>query len=72
MTADYGNTILDIPASIFIGILSGLMGAFFIGFTIKSGMYRKKYVNTNWKRVLECAIMAFLTATAFYCTVIGR
>jgi phosphate/sulfate permease len=68
----YQNTLLDIPAAIIIGGFCGLLGAFFIGFTIKSGMYRKKYVNTNVKKVCECAFMAFLTATCFYLVVMAR
>jgi H+/Cl- antiporter ClcA len=63
---------LDLPAAVILGIVCGLMGAFFINFTIWSGAKRKMYVNTNVKKVLECMFFAFFTATAFYCVVIAR
>lgn len=70
--SSYENVLLDIPAAIVIGIVCGLLGAFFIHFTCWSGMQRKKYVNTPVKKVCEAAFMAFITATAFYCVVISR
>jgi H+/Cl- antiporter ClcA len=48
------------------------MGALFIHMTIVLGMQRKKYVNTPVKKVLECAFMAFITASCFYGVVVAR
>jgi H+/Cl- antiporter ClcA len=55
-----------LPAAIILGIITGLLGALFIHVSITLGMYRKKYINTNFKKILECCIFAFVTASAFY------
>lgn len=52
-----------------MGILCGCLGALFINFTIWNGKWRKKYVNTDFKKILECIAVAFITASAFYMVV---
>ena len=66
------NTILDLPAAIFLGIIAGLMGAAFIGTTIRTAILRKRFVNNNWKKVVECVIFCFATVTVFYLVVCAR
>ena len=63
---------LDLPAAIIIGVFCGLLGAFFINFSIAMGIQRKKYVNTNNKKVIEACFVAFLTASCFYGAVAAR
>eukprot|EP00352_Strombidinopsis_acuminata_P006792 CAMPEP_0176362974 /NCGR_PEP_ID=MMETSP0126-20121128/18792_1 /TAXON_ID=141414 ORGANISM="Strombidinopsis acuminatum, Strain SPMC142" /NCGR_SAMPLE_ID=MMETSP0126 /ASSEMBLY_ACC=CAM_ASM_000229 /LENGTH=337 /DNA_ID=CAMNT_0017719083 /DNA_START=34 /DNA_END=1044 /DNA_ORIENTATION=+ len=41
-------TILVLPASIFMGIIAGLMGALFVEVNTRLGFYRKKYIKSNW------------------------
>lgn len=72
VTQEGENSMLDLPAAVIIGIVTGLMGALFIHMTIVLGMQRKKYVNTPVKKVLECAFMAFITASCFYGVVVAR
>jgi len=52
-----------------MGILCGCLGALFINFTIWNGKWRKKYVNSDFKKVLECIAVAFITSSAFYMVV---
>jgi len=63
------NSILDLPAGILLGVICGLLGAFFIWVSIALGMWRKKHVNTSMKKVLEAMIFAFVTASIFYLVV---
>lgn len=62
---------LDLPAAVIIGIVTGLMGALFIHVTIILGMQRKKYINTPVKKVIECCFFGFLTASCFYGVVVA-
>ena len=57
---------LDLPAALIIGAVSGLLGAAFINFSLISGGLRKKFVNTPMKRIIECVVFAVVTASAFY------
>lgn len=72
VTQNGQNTILDLPAAIFLGIIAGLMGAAFIATTIKTAVLRKRFVNNNWKKVVECFIFCFVTVTVFYVVVCAR
>lgn len=55
-----------------IGIISGLLGAIFIGTTIRTGALRKKYVNSNWKKTLEVVVFCFVTVSVLYVVVVAR
>jgi glycerol uptake facilitator-like aquaporin len=43
-----------------------LLGALFIGVSIRLGMLRKIYINTSIRKVLEAITFAFVTASIFY------
>lgn len=60
------NSMLDLPAAIIIGIICGLMGAFFISVSISMGMQRKKFINTKVRKIIEACFFAFVTASCFY------
>ena len=66
------NTILDLPAAVIMGIVSGLLGALFISSVFFLGTYRKKYVNTNIRKVIECVVFALVTSSCFYAVVALR
>ena len=66
------NTLLDIPAAIFIGGVCGCLGAFFIFVNINLSIMRKKYINTNCKRIVEAIFFAGLTSTVFFLAVLAR
>ena len=54
----------DIHIPIFLGISAGCLGAFFIFFGTKSFLFRKKFINTDLKKILEAGIICFLTMTS--------
>ena len=66
------NSMLDIPAAIVLGIVTGLLGALFIYVSISLQMYRKHFITTNFRKIIECLLFAFATSTAFYVVVAFR
>lgn len=66
------NNIFDLPSAIVIGAVSGILGALLIAINVQLGRWRKKIIITNFRKVLEAGIFAFVTSTVFYCTVLGR
>ena len=66
------NTLLDIPAAIFIGAICGCLGSFFIYVNINLAIWRKKYINTNVKKILEAGFFAFVTSSVFFLAVFLR
>lgn len=47
-----------------MGIVTGCLGAFFIFFGTKTTVFRKKYINTDLKKILEAGIICSLTMTS--------
>lgn len=68
--ADNESSMMDLPASIVIGIVCGLLGALFIGVNISLAVYRKKNIKKNWMKIVEACLFAFLTATCFFFAVV--
>lgn len=66
------NTLQDLPASIILGAICGVLGATFIHVNISLAILRKKYINTNTKKLIEAAFFAFTTASMFYVAVLSR
>ena len=57
----------DIPASIIIGIIGGLMGSGFIFFNAQINGLRKKYLGADKvKKTLEAMAIIFVTSTLFF------
>ena len=69
---DEESSLYDIPAAIVIGVVCGLLGSFFIFVNINLGIVRKKYINTNWKKITEALVFAFLSASIFFGVVAAR
>ena len=69
---DEESSLYDIPAAIVIGVVCGLLGSFFIFVNINLGIVRKKYINTNWKKIAEALVFAFLSASIFFGVVAAR
>jgi len=66
------NSILDLPAALILGVVGGLLGAFFINITLWNSIWRKKFVTTPWRKVFECIAFAFVTSSVFYGVVCAR
>lgn len=58
----------DIPNSIILGIISGVLGALFIFLNNQANILRKKFLTTKWKKCLECVVLIAITASVFYLT----
>ena len=59
-------TLEVIPGSFITGAICGVMGAVFVLVNSNLGLIRKKYVNTNWKKLLETCLFSIATTTSFY------
>ena len=55
-----------LPGSIIVGAICGCLGAGFVIVNSNLGLLRKKYINSNWKKIAEAAFFSFLTTTTFY------
>jgi H+/Cl- antiporter ClcA len=60
------SSFLDLPASIIIGLFCGIIGTTFVWVNVTLGIYRKKYINKNWKKLFEAFFFAFLTSAVFF------
>ena len=56
----------DLVIAIVLGAISGLLGAFFVYVYAMMGFFRKNYVNTGPKRVLEVLVFSFVSSSLFY------
>lgn len=56
----------DFPFFLILGMLGGLLGAFFIFVNYSINKLRKKYLKTSWKKVCETLVLVFFTSTVIY------
>ena len=56
----------DLPAALIIGSITGMMGALLVTVQARLGVLRKRFVNTNIKKVLEVCLFAFATSACFF------
>jgi H+/Cl- antiporter ClcA len=56
----------DAVVAVILGIICGLLGALFVSVYSILGVYRKKYVNTNLKKVLEVLVLSLATSSVFF------
>jgi H+/Cl- antiporter ClcA len=54
------------PAAICLGIIGGLMGAFFINVNTRMAVVRKKLLTAKWMKPIETFLFCFATASCFY------
>lgn len=59
-------SIHELPFFLFLGVLGGLLGAFFIFINYNVNKLRKKYLKTNWAKFAEVMALVFLTVSCFY------
>ena len=56
----------NLPSGILLGCITGVMGAGFVDVQARLGILRGKYINANWKKILETCAFSFATASTFY------
>lgn len=49
-----------------MGVLGGVIGAFFIHVNTRVNALRKKYITKNWHKVTETALFCLFTVSLFY------
>ena len=62
----FDTPMTDRLIAMFIGIICGLLGAFFVYVYAILGFFRKKFINTKLKKVLEVVFFSVLTASIFF------
>lgn len=56
----------DFPFFLIIGILGGLLGAFFIFINYNVNKLRKRFLNTKWKKVIETLVLVVVTSSIVF------
>ena len=54
------------PGAIVLGIIGGMMGAFFINVNTRMAVLRKKILIKPWMKPIETFMFCFVTASVFY------
>ena len=49
-----------------MGVLGGVIGAFFIHVNTRANALRKIYITKNWHKVVETALFCMVTVSLFY------
>jgi chloride channel 7 len=60
------NVVALMPAAVVIGIIGGLLGAFFISVNTKMNDLRKNILTKKWMKPLETFVFCFITSTVIY------
>jgi chloride channel 7 len=60
------SPISDALVAVILGVICGLLGALFVSVNSMMIIFRKKYVNTNIKKVIEVLLFSFVTSSTFY------
>jgi len=66
------SSMLELPASIIVGTICGLLGAFFIYINTTMNQMRKQIITSNCRKIVETCIFAFFTSACFYLVVLLR
>ena len=56
----------DIPASIIIGLVCGLLGAGFVAVNQTVNDVRKYLLKRKWLKIIETLMLCIVTTTVFY------
>ena len=56
----------DALVAVLLGIICGLLGALFVSVNSYMIILRKKYVNTDLKKVIEVLLFSLVTSTTFF------
>ena len=59
-------TLEVLPGSFVVGAITGLLGGVFVLVNSNLGLIRKKYINSNWKKLTEACAFSVMTTSVFY------
>ena len=60
------SAVQGIPAAIVIGIVGGILGAFFINVNFRMNALRKQCLKSNWIKPVETGIWCLMSASCFF------
>jgi len=55
-----------LPGAIILGVVSGLLGSFFISINTKVNAFRAKIWTKNWHKPIDTFLFCFACASCFY------
>ncbi|VDN07971.1 unnamed protein product [Thelazia callipaeda] len=58
----------EIPIFLFIGVIGGVSGALFNFLNLKLSWFRKKYIRSSWQKLMECLLVAAVSACTGFIT----
>jgi H+/Cl- antiporter ClcA len=59
--ADVAVPLTQVLGALVLGVMGGVLGTFFITVNGFMGKQRKRFVNTNWKKIIECGCFGVAT-----------
>lgn len=62
----FDTPMFDFVVACIIGVVCGILGAFFIYTYSALGFIRKKHVNTPFKKILEVVLFSAVSTSLFY------
>jgi len=62
--ADVSVPLTEVVGSLVLGVVGGVLGSFFITVNGFMGRQRKRFINTNWKKIIETGIFGVMTISA--------
>ncbi|XP_048736803.1 H(+)/Cl(-) exchange transporter 7-like isoform X2 [Ostrea edulis] len=63
--------LIEIPFFIFMAVVGGLSGALFVVMNYKLTVFRKRYLNKNWIKVVEAGLVAVVSAAVAFGLLVG-
>uniref|UniRef100_K1Q6L9 Chloride channel protein n=1 Tax=Magallana gigas TaxID=29159 RepID=K1Q6L9_MAGGI len=63
--------LIEIPVFIFMAVIGGLMGALFVVMNYKLTVFRKRYLNKNWIKIIEAGLVAVVSAAVAFGLMVG-
>ena len=55
-----------LPGAIILGVISGLLGSFFISINTKVNAFRAKIWTKNWHKPIDTFLFCIMASTTFY------
>ncbi|XP_061198262.1 H(+)/Cl(-) exchange transporter 7-like isoform X3 [Saccostrea echinata] len=63
--------LIEIPVFIFMAVIGGLTGALFVVMNYKLTVFRKRYLDKNWIKIIEAGLVAVVSAAVAFGLMVG-